>query len=52
MIQKRAINATMTTMIQTMVMRRPSPPEMDFLPGYISLSGYRAAGRPEKERSP
>jgi hypothetical protein len=52
MIQKRAISATMTTMIQTMVMRRPSPSEMDFLPRYVTLLGDRAAGRPEKECSP
>jgi hypothetical protein len=42
----------MTTMIQTMVMRRRSPSKMDFLPGYVTLAGYRAAGRSEKERSP
>jgi len=39
-------------MIQTMVMRRLSPSKMDFLPPYIALLGYRAAGHPEKERSP
>jgi hypothetical protein len=42
----------MTTMIQTMVMRRPSPSKMDLPAQYLTLLGYRAAGHPEKEGSP
>jgi hypothetical protein len=52
MIQKRAMSAMTTTTIQTMVMRRPFPSKMDFLPGYVTPLGHRAAGRSEKERSP